>query len=87
MQSDLANATHIVAEYQALLADLAPAGRAPWPKASLKRVRQALVNDADWTPRAAHHLTILASEYGSFFLRNALALAIAMDIEDGDRGF
>lgn len=51
---------------------------------SLKRV---LVREAEWTPQAAAHLLRLARAYGSFMLRSALAISIALDIEDGELGF
>ena len=43
----------------------------------------ALVNDGDWTKRGAQEVVDLASTHGIFILRNALALACAMGIEDG----
>jgi hypothetical protein len=51
---------------------------------SIKRV---LIKQADWTPEAASHLIELARAYGSFMLRNALAISLALDWEDGDLGF
>ena len=51
---------------------------------SLERI---LTNDAEWTPLAAEHLVQLARNYGSFMLRNALAISLALGIEDGDMGF
>ena len=50
-------------------------------------IEQALVRKADWTPEAAQHLVQLARNYGAFILRNATALAVALDIEDGELGF
>ena len=47
----------------------------------------ALVNDAEWTPEVAGHLLQLARENGSFILRNALAISLALEIADGDLGF
>jgi hypothetical protein len=48
---------------------------------------RALQETGDWTPRASEHLVALARNYGAFMLRNALAVAIALEIEDGDLGF
>ena len=48
---------------------------------------QELVANHDWTPWAAETLTVLANDYGTFILRNALALALVLDKEDGDLGF
>jgi hypothetical protein len=41
----------------------------------------------DWTEHGARAIVSLASQYGAFMLRNALALAVALDKEDGDLGF
>jgi hypothetical protein len=46
-----------------------------------------LARDAEWTPEAAERLLLLATAYGSFMLRHALAIALALDIEDGELGF
>lgn len=46
----------------------------------------ALVLKADWTPMGAAHLVRLVHDYGSFVLRNACALSLAMGIEDGELG-
>jgi hypothetical protein len=46
-----------------------------------------LVREGDWSQRAASHLLQLVDNYGSFVLRNALAISLALGIEDGDLGF
>ena len=46
-----------------------------------------LTTEAEWTPQAAEHLMYLARTYGSFVLRNALAVSLALGIEDGEIGF
>ena len=46
-----------------------------------------MIREADWTADAAQHLVQLAHDYGSFMLRNAAAISIALDIEDGELGF
>lgn len=51
------------------------------------RVETMLAEKAQWSPAAAQHLVQLAQEYGSFMLRNATAIAIALGIEDGDLDF
>ena len=51
---------------------------------ALKRV---LTKDADWTSEAASRLLELAETYGSFMLRNALAISLVLGIEDGELGF
>jgi hypothetical protein len=48
----------------------------------IRRLRE----DCDWTDRGAEALVTLAKQYGAFILRNALALAKVMDIEDGELG-
>lgn len=44
----------------------------------------SLVEQADWTDAGARTVLMLARAYGTFVLRNALALAEAMDLEDGE---
>ena len=51
-----------------------------------KQIVQSLVEQADWTDDGARTILKLAQDYGTFVLRNALALAEAMDIEDGHAG-
>lgn len=46
----------------------------------------ALVRDSDWTKQGAQEVLHLARTYGTSILRNALALASAMQIEDGEAG-
>lgn len=47
---------------------------------------RALVSEADWTEEGAQAVIALAREYGTAVLRNALALAEALGIEDGASG-
>ena len=47
---------------------------------------RTLCEQHDWTPEGAGTILALANDYGAFVLRNALALAIALDKEDGDLG-
>jgi hypothetical protein len=47
---------------------------------------KALVEQCDWTSRGAEIVVMLAQQYGMFVLRNALALAAALEIEDGASG-
>ena len=53
----------------------------------LEDIEKLLVSDAEWSPNAAAHLFDLANSYGSFMLRNALALSLALGINDGEIGF
>ena len=41
----------------------------------------------DWTEGGSRAIVFLARDYGIFMLRNALALALALDKQDGDLGF
>ena len=50
-------------------------------------LEDTLTREAKWTPEAAEHLLQLATAYGSFMLRDALAISLALDIEDGEFGF
>ncbi len=54
---------------------------------TLDFLEEALMDEAEWTTEAAEHLVQLAKAYGSFMLRNALAISLALDIEDGELGF
>lgn len=69
----------LVDEYRALLGNM--------NVEATESLQGLLIHQGDWTPRAAEHLVHLAKKYGSFMLRNALALSFALDIEDGDLGF
>ena len=55
-------------------------------RANPERIVGALTADADWTPHGAQTLYWLARSYGTSILRNALALAEALGVEDGDAG-
>ena len=39
-----------------------------------------------WTEEGSAHVVCLARDYGAFVLRNALALAVALEVEDGMLG-
>jgi hypothetical protein len=73
------NVSGLVEEYRALFADA--------DTDSQESLETTLVREAEWTPEAAEHLLRLARDYGSFMLRNALAISLALDIEDGELGF
>jgi len=47
----------------------------------------ALCAHHDWTDRGAEKLVSLVNKYGAFMLRNALALAVVLDKEDGSLDF
>ena len=46
-------------------------------------VQWKLSSISDWTREGAEEVTRLAREYGGFFLRNALAIANVLSVEDG----
>jgi hypothetical protein len=50
-------------------------------------LKNILIAEGEWSPIASDHLLNLAKRYGSFMLKNALALSLALQIEDGDLGF
>ena len=78
-EETLADLTGLIGEYRALLGGFRRRRR--------ESVEAMLTKEADWTPGAALHLLQLARDYGSFMLRNAAAIAIALDIEDGELRF
>ncbi len=69
----------LLSEYEALIDEVGPA-------ATDDQIIAALVLGSDWTPRGAAAILDLARTYGTSILRNALALAWAMKVEDGDSG-
>ena len=69
----------LAAEYETIIADLGA-------QATDEQIVHALVEQADWTERGARAVVMLSRKYGVFVLRNALALANAMQIEDGEAG-
>jgi hypothetical protein len=71
-------------EYQGLLASSEVGGT---ELVDMAHLIQHLSRAHDWTEEGARLTVTLANEYGVFILRNALALALALGKEDGDRGF
>jgi len=72
-----------ISEYEGLLPTNFKEGASPVNK---DRLISALSREHDWTERGAAAIVSLANDYGTFVLRNALALAIVLDIEDGSLG-
>ncbi len=66
-------------EYDTIIADVGE-------EAVDEQIVAALVRDAAWTEPGARELLQLARNYGTSILRNALALAAAMRVEDGSSG-
>jgi len=86
MQDAMKAASHdvsvLVGEYEVLVGQ-ARAGNGAVNRAQLCEL---LASDADWTSEGAEILVVVARRYGTFLLRNALALAFALGVEDGDAG-
>lgn len=76
------NLQHLLSEYENLATEACQHGKVNWD-----RLRTRLVDTGDWTDDAATALLLLVRQYGSFMLRNAAALSLALDIDDGDCGF
>jgi hypothetical protein len=68
------------AEYETLLSELSD-------EPPDDQIVGTLVTNAEWTERGAREVLVFSRQYGRSILRNALALAEAMEIEDGDAGF
>jgi hypothetical protein len=75
---DAANVAALVEEYQDITDDFGDIMDTPTDD-----IAKRLVAEHDWTPEGAAVLMDLVTKYGAFVLRNALALAIALDVEDG----
>lgn len=78
LRSVLATIEPKVAEYEEIVAGEDAVTRA-------ETIRR-LVTNHGWTMQGAHTIEWLAHEHGAFVLGNALALAIALEIEDGASG-
>jgi len=50
------------------------------------KLTTSLCTSGEWTRQGAETLVGLVKNYGSFVLKNALALAIAANVEDGKLG-
>ena len=74
----------LVAEYEALVPSPPVAMN---DQATINALADDLAREAEWTPDAAHALICLVKAYGSFMLRNATALAIALGVEGGELDF
>jgi hypothetical protein len=69
----------LLAEYETIITDLGA-------EATDEQIVRALVERGDWTEQGARELLQLARLYGMSILRNSLALAAAMNLEDGNAG-
>lgn len=89
MTNTTPNIDELIDEYRTLVAESSPiddtcdlTDRTDWVL-----LAAALVRSGSWTPGGAQAVAMLARQYGVFMLRNALALAYAAEIEDGELGF
>ena len=73
---------NLLSEYKTVVAE------ADLPDSSQfwERLKRQLVSTSEWSDATAEELVMLVRNYGSFVLRNAYALAFALDIEDGELG-
>jgi hypothetical protein len=69
----------LLLEYEILIGDIGDA-------ATDDQIVARLTTEHDWTEAGATTVLALARQYGTAILRNALALASAMQIEDGSVG-
>lgn len=69
----------LLSEYETIIANVGK-------DADDEAIIAALVRDGEWTEQGAQEVLRLARTYGTSILRNALALASAMQIEDGEAG-
>ncbi|MBX3393787.1 MAG: hypothetical protein KF841_00325 [Phycisphaerae bacterium] len=69
----------ILQEYEDLIARVGE-------DATDEQIVAALVRDSAWTDRGAREVLQLARKYGTSILRNAFAIASALQIEDGEAG-
>ena len=68
-----------VDEYKCLVAGLGP-------NSNDEELGALLMKESDWSAIGSATLVMLARQYGTFVLANALALAEALEIEDGEAG-
>lgn len=83
MESILRNLQNEIQEYESLLE---PINSQSHEKVDWGGIETKLIQDCEWTPEGAQVLTTLVRQYGSFVLKNALALSVALNIEDGELG-
>lgn len=68
-----------VDEYKGLVESLGPS-------LNDEKLRGLLMKDSEWSEQGSAVLILLARRHGTFVLANALALAEALGIEDGEAG-
>lgn len=70
---------HLIEEYKTYVDELGD-------RIDSSDLQSILMSQGEWTRTGSAVIEHLARQYGSFVLSNALALAEALDIEDGDAG-
>jgi hypothetical protein len=76
------NTKWILSEYQTYVAKVTNKNNEiDWDK-----LIDLLCSNGDWTTQGAEILIAIVKNYGSFILKNALALAVATNIENGELG-
>jgi hypothetical protein len=76
----------LIEEYGSILRAAESSGAVGARAIEWREVEHSLQRDAAWTREGAKHVAVLARQYGAFVLRNALALSLALGIEDGEKG-
>ncbi len=80
------NIEALLAEYDCII-NQADGAKPGWNgELDWDRMAYLLEREADWTTNGAQAIVHLAREYGTFALKNALALAAVLGIEDGTSG-
>ena len=77
----------MIQEYGSALAEIADNGGGKGGDVRWRLIEARLAGDHGWTGEGAEEIAGLAREYGTFMLRNALAIAHVFGIEDGELGF
>ena len=76
----------LIGEYNELLQQYAQS-EAALSGENLRLISNVLCKCGHWSERGADEITRLATDYGAFMLRNALAIALVLGREDGEMGF
>ena len=87
MSFQAANLRSLFDEYRMLVNACEAGPESPSDEIDGQRLADLLVTEAAWTEPGAQLLIQLATYNGSFILRNATALALALGIEDGEGGY
>jgi hypothetical protein len=72
----------LISEYSNLIGNVVPENIQS--QSFRSNIIRKLKNSASWTSSGTNEILSLVDNYGAFMLRNALALAVALNKEDGD---